>query len=61
MQMSESRLGEVISKFQMPQDRYLIEQEGSFGRGEFFLGYQKSDDPPKVSTDEYLLAPWCRV
>lgn len=36
MQMSESRLGEVISKFQMPQDRYLIEQEGSFGRGEFF-------------------------
>lgn len=46
MQMSESRLGEVISKFQMPQDRYLIEQEGSFGRGEFF-GLSKIRRPTK--------------
>ena len=30
MQMTENELSEVISKFQMPQDRYLIEQEGSF-------------------------------
>ena len=36
MQMTENELSEVISKFQMLQDRYLIEQEGSFGRGEFF-------------------------
>ena len=36
MQMTENELSEVISRFQMPQGRYLIEQEGSFGRGEFF-------------------------
>ena len=36
MQMSESELSEVVSKYQMPEGRYLIEQEGSFGRGEFF-------------------------
>lgn len=36
MQMSESRLGEVISKFQMPEGRYSIEGEGSFGESEFF-------------------------
>lgn len=36
MQMSENELSEVILKFQMPEGRYLIEQEGSFGRGEFF-------------------------
>ena len=36
MQMTENELSEVISKFQMPEGRYLIEQEGSFGRGEFF-------------------------
>ena len=36
MQMTENELSEVISKFQMPEGRYSIEQEGSFGRGEFF-------------------------
>ena len=39
MQMTENELSEVISKFQMPEGRYSIEQEGSFGRGEFFLDY----------------------
>lgn len=36
MQMTENELSEVILKFQMPEGRYSIEQEGSFGRGEFF-------------------------
>ena len=36
MQMSESELNKVISKYQLPEDQYSIEQEGSFGRGEFF-------------------------
>lgn len=36
MQMSESRLGEVISKFQMPEGQYSVVEEGSFGESEFF-------------------------
>ena len=36
MQMSESRLSDVISKYQMPEGRYSIEGEGSFGESEFF-------------------------
>ena len=36
MQMSESELNKVISKYQLPEGQYSIEQEGSFGRGEFF-------------------------
>ena len=36
MQMNESRLSDVISKYQMPEGRYLVEGEGSFGESEFF-------------------------
>ena len=36
MQMSESELNKVISKYQLPEDQYSIEQDGAFGRGEFF-------------------------
>jgi hypothetical protein len=36
MQMSESRLSDVISKYQMPEGRYSVEGEGSFGESEFF-------------------------
>lgn len=36
MQMGKSELNKVISKYQLPEDQYLIEREGSFGRGEFF-------------------------
>ncbi len=36
MQMSESRLSDVISKYQMPEGRYSVEEEGSFGESEFF-------------------------
>ena len=37
MQMSESELSEVVSKYQMPEGRYLIEREGSFGENEYLL------------------------
>lgn len=50
MQMTENELSEVISKFQMPQDRYLIEQEGLFGRGEFFWVIKN-----QTTHQEYLL------
>lgn len=36
MQMTESRLSDVISKYQMPEGRYSVEGEGSFGESEFF-------------------------
>ena len=36
MQMGKSELNKVISKYQLLEDQYSIEQEGSFGRGEFF-------------------------
>ena len=36
MQMSESRLSDVISKYQMPEGRYSLVEEGSFGESEFF-------------------------
>ena len=35
-EMTENKLSGIISKYQMPEGRYSIEQEGSFGRGEFF-------------------------
>lgn len=35
-EMTENELSEVISKYQMPEGRYLVEQEGSFGESEFF-------------------------
>ena len=60
MQMTENELSEVISRFQMPQGRYLIEQEGSFGRGEFFWIIKNQSTNQKVSTNEYLLTSWCR-
>ena len=33
--MTENELSEIISKYQMPEDRYSVE-EGSFGESEFF-------------------------
>ena len=34
--MTENELSEIISKYQMPEDRYSVEEEGSFGESEFF-------------------------
>ena len=34
--MTENKLSEIISKYQMPEGRYLVAQEGSFGESEFF-------------------------
>ena len=34
--MTESELSEIISKYQLPMDDYLVEVGGAFGRGEFF-------------------------
>ena len=34
--MAESELSEIISKYQLPMDDYLVEVGGAFGRGEFF-------------------------
>lgn len=35
-EMTESELSEIVSKYQMPEDRYSVEEEGSFGESEFF-------------------------
>ena len=35
-EMTENKLSEIISKYQMPEGRYLVTQEGSFGESEFF-------------------------
>ena len=38
-EMTENELSEIISKYQLPEGRYLVVEEGSFGESEFFLGY----------------------
>lgn len=35
-EMTESKLSNIISKYQLPMDNYLVEVDGAFGRGEFF-------------------------
>ena len=35
-EMTENELSGIISKYQMPEGRYLVVQEGSFGESEFF-------------------------
>ena len=50
MQMSESRLSDVISKYQMPEGRYSVEGEGSFGESEFFWVIKNQS-----SNQKYLL------
>ena len=35
-EMTENELSEIISKYQMPEGRYLVVEEGSFGESEFF-------------------------
>ena len=50
MQMSESELSEVVSKYQMPEGRYLIEREGSFGESEFFWVIKN-----QLTNQKYLL------
>ena len=35
-EMTESELSEIISKYQMPEGRYSVEEKGSFGESEFF-------------------------
>lgn len=34
--MTESKLSNIISKYQLPMDDYSVEVDGAFGRGEFF-------------------------
>lgn len=34
--MTESKLSNIISKYQLPMDNYLVEVDGAFGRGGFF-------------------------
>ena len=35
-EMTESKLSNTISKYQLPMDGYLVEVDGAFGRGKFF-------------------------
>ena len=35
-EMTESKLSNIISKYQLPMDDYLVEVDRAFGRGEFF-------------------------
>ena len=35
-EMTENELSEIISKYQMPEGRYSLVEEGSFGESEFF-------------------------
>ena len=35
-EMTESELSEIISKYQMPEGRYSVDQEDFFGESEFF-------------------------
>ena len=35
-EMTESKLSNIISKYKMPEGRYSVEEEGSFGESEFF-------------------------
>lgn len=35
-EMTKNELSEIISKYQMPEGQYSVEQEGSFGESEFF-------------------------
>ena len=50
MQMSESRLSDVISRYQMPEGRYSVEGEGSFGESEFFWVIKN-----QLTNQKYLL------
>ena len=34
-EMTESKLSNIISKYQLPMDDYSVEVDGAFGRGEF--------------------------
>ena len=35
-EITESKLSNIVSKYQLPMDNYLVEVDGAFGRGEFF-------------------------
>lgn len=35
-EMTEPKISNIISKYQLPMDDYLVEVDGVFGRGEFF-------------------------
>ena len=35
-EMTESKLSNIILKYQLPIDDYLVEADVAFGRGEFF-------------------------
>ena len=48
--MTESKLSNIISKYQMPEGRYLVEQEGSFGESEFFWVIKN-----QLTNQKYLL------
>ena len=49
-EMTENELSEVISKYQMPEGRYSVEQEGSFGESEFFWVIKN-----QLTNQKYLL------
>ena len=45
--MTENELSEIISKYQMTEDRYSVEEEGSFGESEFFWVIQNQSTNKK--------------
>lgn len=49
-EMTENELNEIISKYQMPEGRYSVEEEGSFGESEFFWVIQN-----QLTNQKYLL------
>lgn len=49
-EMTEPKLSSIISKYQMPEGRYLVEQEGSFGESEFFWVIKN-----QLTNQKYLL------
>ena len=49
-EMTENELSGIISKYQMPEGRYSVEQEGSFGESEFFWVIKN-----QLTNQKYLL------
>ena len=49
-EMTENKLSGIISKYQMPEGRYSVEQEGSFGESEFFWVIKN-----QLTNQKYLL------
>jgi len=49
-EMTENELSGIISKYQMTEGRYSLEEEGSFGESEFFWVFKN-----QLTNQKYLL------